>query len=426
MDKIICSLEEWDSIFDYYRPNGSSKTWYIKELKKLSRPLMWGEWNLYSEVGEMFDRGMMIGQITPKHSDKIEYVPLSEIQDRNHLYVINVYSYSFFADNLDIGFNCVSENYLNDIREGKSKIVMLFLYEGYSGSKGNYDLEIIEKWRVDANLPVNSIYYVSGNLLCRQIVEEKNLGYQGRPIQYFEPWNKYNENTIIDFKPVNQKNLYLTYNRNPRHHRVQLILNLLKHNIFDRGLISLSELVYKTPEDANVEHVDFLKNNAPFVISEGCDLFFNMCCNITKEDYEKTFISMVTETLVDEGTLFISEKVWKPIMVGHPFIVYGNLGTLKFLKSMGYRTFDKWVSEEYDNEPDSGKRCNMITEELIKLSTKTVEELKLIRSEMNEVCDHNQKWYKKLYNEKYGGVDVNGDLTKIFEEVWNELKNKNE
>lgn len=425
MNKILCSLEEWDTIFDYFRPNGSSKTWYIKELKRLSRPLMWGEWNLFTESGEMFDKGMMMGQITPKHSDKIEYVSYNEIFGRNHLYIINVYSYSFFSDNLDIGFNCVSENYLNDIREGKSKIVMLFLYEGYSGSKGNYDLEIIEKWRVDANLPVNSIYYVSGNLLCKQIVEEKNLGYQGRPIQYFEPWNKYNENTIIDFKPVNEKNLYLTYNRNPRHHRVQLILNLLKHNIFDRGLISLSELVYKTPEDANVEHVDFLKNNAPFVISEGCDLFFNMCCNITKEDYEKTFISMVTETLVDEGTLFISEKIWKPIMVGHPFIVYGNLGTLKFLKSMGYRTFDKWINEEYDNEPDSGKRCNMITEELVKLSTKTVEELKLIRSEMNEVCDYNQKWYKKLYDEKYGGIDINGDLTKIFEEVWNELKNKN-
>jgi hypothetical protein len=425
MDKIICSLEEWDTIFDYFRPNGSSKTWYIKELKRLSRPLMWGEWNLFTESGEMFDKGMMMGQITPKHSDKIEYVSYNEIFGRNHLYIINVYSYSFFSDNLDIGFNCVSENYLKDIREGKSKIVMMFLYEGYSGSKGNYDLEIIEKWRVDANLPVNSIYYVSGNLLCKQIVEEKKLGYQGRPIQYFEPWNKYNENTIIDFKPVNEKNLYLTYNRNPRHHRVQLILNLLKYNIFDRGLISLSELVYKTPEDANVEHVDFLKNNAPFVISEGCDLFFNMCCNITKEDYEKTFISMVTETLVDEGTLFISEKIWKPIMVGHPFIVYGNLGTLKFLKSMGYRTFDKWINEEYDNEPDSGKRCNMITEELVKLSIKTVEELKLIRSEMNEVCDYNQKWYKKLYDEKYGGIDINGDLTKIFEEVWNELKNKN-
>lgn len=422
MDKIICSLEEWDTIFDYYRPNGSSKTWYIKELKKLSQPLMWGEWNLYSEGGEMFDKGMMMGQITPKHSDMLEYVPFDQIQEGNHLYIINVYSYSFFIDNLDIGFGCISEKYLKDIKEGRSKIVMLFLYEGYSGSKGNYDLEIIEKWRVDADLPINSIYYVSGNLLCQQIVEEKKLGYLGRPIQYFEPWNKYNENTIIDFKPINEKNLYLSYNRNPRQHRVQLILNLLKHNIFGRGSISLSKLVYETPSDANVEHVEFLKNNTPFVISEGCDLFFNMCCNITKEDYEKTFISMVTETLVDEGTLFISEKIWKPIMVGHPFIVFGNLWTLKFLKSMGYKTFDKWINEEYDNELDSGKRCNMITDELVKLSTKTVEELKLIRNEMNEVCDHNQKWYKKLYDEKYGGIDINGDLTKIFEEVWNELK----
>jgi hypothetical protein len=422
MDKIICSLEEWDTIFDYYRPNGSSKTWYIKELKRLSRPLMWGEWNLFTESGEMFDKGMMMGQITPKHSDKIEYVPYNEIFGRNHLYIINVYSYSFFSDNFDIGFSCVSEKYLEDIRQGKSKIVMLFLYEGYSGSKGNYDLEVIEKWRVDANLPINSIYYVSGNLLCKQIVEEKNLGYQGRPIQYFEPWNKYNDNTIIEYKPINEKNLYLTYNRNPRQHRIQLILNLLKHDLFDRGLISLSQLVYDTPEDANQEHVEFLKNNTPFVISEGCDLFFNMCCNITKEDYEKTFISMVTETLVDEGTLFISEKIWKPIMVGHPFIVFGNLGTLKFLKSMGYKTFDKWINEEYDNEPDSGKRCNMITDELVKLSIKTEEELKLTRDEMNEVCDYNQKWYKKLYDEKYGGVDINGDLTKIFEEVWDELK----
>jgi hypothetical protein len=422
MDKIICSLEEWDSIFDYYRPNGSSKTWYIKELKRLSRPLMWGEWNLYSEGGDMFDKGMMMGQITPKHSDRLEYVPFDEIHGRNHLYVINVYSYSFFSDNLDIGFGCVSEKYLEDIREGKSKIVMLFLYEGYSGSKGNYDLEVIEKWRIDANLPVNSIYYVSGNLLCQKIVEEKGLGFQGRPIQYFEPWNKYNDNTIIEYKPINEKNLYLTYNRNPRQHRVQLILNLLKNNIFNRGLISLSQLVYDTPEDANQEHVEFLKNNTPFVISEGCDLFFNMCCNITKEDYEKTFISMVTETLVDEGTLFISEKIWKPIMVGHPFIVFGNLGTLKFLKSMGYKTFSRWIDEEYDNEPDSGKRCNMITDELVKLSTKSVKELKTIRNEMNEVCDHNQKWFKKLYSEKYGGIDVNGDLTKIFEEVWSELK----
>ena len=51
MSKIICSLEEWDSILDFYRPNGSSKSWYIKELKRISRPLMWGDWDIFSENG---------------------------------------------------------------------------------------------------------------------------------------------------------------------------------------------------------------------------------------------------------------------------------------------------------------------------------------------------------------------------------------
>jgi hypothetical protein len=53
MEKIICSLEEWDSIINYYRPNGSSKSWYLKELKQLSRPLMWGEWNIFNEDGKL-------------------------------------------------------------------------------------------------------------------------------------------------------------------------------------------------------------------------------------------------------------------------------------------------------------------------------------------------------------------------------------
>ena len=26
-NKIYCSLEDWDSVLDYYRPNGSSKSW---------------------------------------------------------------------------------------------------------------------------------------------------------------------------------------------------------------------------------------------------------------------------------------------------------------------------------------------------------------------------------------------------------------
>ena len=168
MEKIICSLEEWDSILNYYRPNGSSKTWYLKELKLLHRPLMWGDWNIFTEDGEVFEDRRLWDNVTPKHINCLEYVPYEEINNQPHIYIINVYSFSFFRDNENIGFKCVSEKYLNDIREGRSKIMLIFLYEGYSGSKGNYDLEIIEKWRIESNLPKDSIYYVSGNYLIQE------------------------------------------------------------------------------------------------------------------------------------------------------------------------------------------------------------------------------------------------------------------
>jgi len=182
MEKIICSLEEWDTILNYYRPNGSSRTWYLKELKKLSRPLMWGEWNVFTEDGDLFEDNRLWDNVTPKHINNLEYVPYEQIDNQPHIYVINVYSFSFFRDNENIGFKCVSEKYLDHVRKGQSKIMMIFLYEGYSGSKGNWDLEIIEKWRIESNLPEDSIFYVTGNYLIQDIIKQKGLKFQGRPI----------------------------------------------------------------------------------------------------------------------------------------------------------------------------------------------------------------------------------------------------
>jgi len=423
MEKIICSLEEWDSIINYYRPNGSSKSWYLKELKQLSRPLMWGEWNIFNEDGEIFENGMFKGIITPEHTNKMSYVPIESIGNQSHIYIINVYSFSFFADNIDIGFKCISEKYLNDIRHGKSKILMLYLYEGYSGSKGNFDLEIIEKWRIESGLPEDSIYFVTGNFMIEDILKNKGLKFQGRPIHYFEPWNKYDETEPVDFKPIDDKHLFLSYNRNPRPQRIQFLLLMLKEKLFHKGLISLNNLIYPPMPDDNLDDYNYLKDNAPFIIDHRFDLKYNLACNITKEDYERVFISMVTESLADDDTLFFSEKIWKPIMVGHPFLIYGNQYTLRYLKSLGYKTFDKWIDESYDDISDRVLRANKIVQELKKFENLSIDDLKKIRADMNEICKFNQSHYKKLYNEKYGNNNTNRDLENIFIEVWKEINN---
>ena len=421
MEKIICSLEEWDSIINYYRPNGSSKTWYIKELRKLTRPLMWGDWNIYTESGEMFDVGVFQSIITPYYSKKIEYLQYDKIEDNKHIYIINIYNVQFFNDNKEIGFKCISQKYLEDVRNGKSKIVMFFLFEGYSGSHGNNDLEIIEKWRIEAGLPVDSVYYVCGNLLCRILVNQKGYGYQARPVHHFEPWNKYDDPNIVEFKPVDNKYLFLSYNRAPRQHRVVFIIELMKQKLLNIGMVSLNKLIQDVPDDTPIEISEYLRNYTPLVIDEKYDLNYNLAINITKEDYEKTFVSVVTETLVDQGTIFFSEKIWKPIMVGHPFILLGNRFSLKYLKNIGYKTFDKWIDESYDNEADVSTRVKMIVNELKKFNSKSINELKKIREEMNEVCEYNKKHYNESYRMNYDDGDVSTSISNILDEVWKEL-----
>lgn len=413
MDKIICSLEEWDSVIDYHRPNGASKSWYLKELGELNRPLMWGNWDLFNENGEFFTSDFFKGKIAPNiYSTKIEYQTIDKIQENNHIYIINIYNVSFFYENLEIGFSCISEKYLDDVRNGKSKIVLMLLYEGTSGSKDNYDLEIVNKWRKDSNLPTNSIYFCCGNLLCNQITINKGLGITSIPMLDFETWNTYQDD-IVEYTPINDKNLFLNYNRNPRAHRIEFLSNVLNSNIFDRGLISLGKII-----DGDNE---FLINNSPITIDETSDLKFNKACNITKGDYEKTFLSVVSETLVDKDTLFITEKTWKPIMVGHPFMILGNQGTLKYLKSIGYKTFGLWINEEYDDISDSSARSIKIVNELEKLSKKSVEELVEIRKEMMEVCKHNYENFNNRLKMKYGENNINGDISNMFDIIWNKI-----
>ena len=96
MSKIICSLEEWDSIINYNRPNGSSKTWYVKELKRLSRPLMWADWNIFSEQGDMFDGDMFKNLVATNYFNNMEYREEKDIKNETHLYTINVFNPNYF------------------------------------------------------------------------------------------------------------------------------------------------------------------------------------------------------------------------------------------------------------------------------------------------------------------------------------------
>ena len=71
-----------------------------------------------------------------------------------------------------------------------------------------------------------------------------------------------------------------------------------------------------------------------------------------QQHYDSTACSIVLETLFDadgSGGAFLTEKTFKCVKHGHPFVLFAPPGSLASLRRMGYRTFDHCIDTSYDH-----------------------------------------------------------------------------
>ena len=394
-NKILCSVEPWDSILGVNRPNGTSRTWYYEEKGTPEE--------LYTLTKDIILNGTqqdVVVNSTLFHSlENLEKVEIHEIGDRKHLYIIRVQNHMFFEKNLNIGFRPISPKVLVDVKEGRALIVVECTAEGTYFKHAGTELTVIDRWREKQELPPYSIHVISGNLLAEQIAQDNQLKIHAYGVSTFErsfpiPLEiKQNIDKNIEYKPIDSQNLFLSYNRTQRTHRGFLVAMLNEYNLLKRGKISyqLSDINFDNinPSLYNKQKWLLLKNKGPQFIDD--NQVENLADSLPVEHYEQTFISLITETTVNSRCIFFSEKIFKPIAVGHPFILLGNPFSLKKLKEMGYRTFDKWIDESYDDITDNFARTIAIVREIEKLKTLTEEQLKAMRIEMNEVTLHNKR-----------------------------------
>jgi hypothetical protein len=101
-----------------------------------------------------------------------------------------------------------------------------------------------------------------------------------------------------------------------------------------------------------------------------------------------TWVSVVSEASFadSDNTIFISEKMFKPIACMHPFIVVGNKGSLTKLKEMGYKTFEGFIDESYDQLP-TFERFDAIINAIKKIDT--IEDKMTWYKSMEDILTHN-------------------------------------
>jgi hypothetical protein len=110
----------------------------------------------------------------------------------------------------------------------------------------------------------------------------------------------------------------------------------------------------------------------------------------------KSFLFLVTETHTEPELMFFSEKIYKPISIGMPFICLGNPGSLKMLRDQGFITFHDWINESYDIDMPLERRIDVICNEILKFNGLSDARKKEIRYDMHEYTVHNQNLLKLL------------------------------
>ena len=146
---------------------------------------------------------------------------------------------------------------------------------------------------------------------------------------------------------------------------------------------------YEMPEFRN--NIDHL----PAVGTVKFNLFDNAWGDATVDGsaYRDTYFSLVTETVFNYPYSFRTEKIWKPIAVGHPWIAVANRGFYRDIRNLGFRTFGHAVDESFDlidNSQDRIERIAQVVEDLCQ------QDLASFYKECYNVCKYNQELYTEM------------------------------
>jgi hypothetical protein len=102
-----------------------------------------------------------------------------------------------------------------------------------------------------------------------------------------------------------------------------------------------------------------------------------------------SMIYVPTETVYFGQRLHITEKTFKAIAMGMPFVLVAPAGSLGYLKEYGFQTFDDIWDESYDQETDDLKRLEKVVELLKKVDQASSAEKQQIWQRASEVAAYN-------------------------------------
>jgi len=301
-------------------------------------------------------------------------------------------------------FSGISEKALKQVRENKAVIMIYQPMEGYSTDwLGNDVFEIVYDEIIKYKLNSKNILYVTGN--CKLKEDYKKWKPKSKYSKLDDiVVHSFNNERYLDFRSKwdiadlkskkKRKKYFLCYNRTPRGHRLYLLSLLHGCGLISKGFISCQKFdsswlngyfinlgFGRNLRSRMLTLIKEFNKGTPYIVDVD-EWNTNHFDTSPAWPYEESFFSVTTNTLFEEDSIFLDEKVWKPILNYHPFIFVGCSGSLEELRRQGFKTFHPFIDESYDKEKHPVKRMMLISKEVERLCSYTFEEM--------------ESWYEQL------------------------------
>lgn len=189
---------------------------------------------------------------------------------------------------------------------------------------------------------------------------------------------------------------YLFLNGRGRPHREAALRKLrgrglLEHSLWTNldsgnGPVQTLHPAYEVPR---------YRNNATTDHYVKFELFDNEWGEIYLEPapYIDTYFSLVSETVFDIPYSFRTEKTWKPIVMGHPWITIANRGFYRDMHDLGFQTYSHVIDESFDSIDNGEDRLDRIVEIVQDLCR---QDLPAFLKECYNVSKYNQHHHREV------------------------------
>jgi hypothetical protein len=201
-----------------------------------------------------------------------------------------------------------------------------------------------------------------------------------------------------------------------RQHRLEILYHIFKNNLAhnhiscpavcpSENISILDAIIPLKSKYPDIESV-FSSRTLPINFAGENNHPMHSCWLSLFDESAESLLYLVTETVATGRRLHLTEKTFKPIALGMPFVIVGTCGSLEYLRSYGFRTFGHLWDESYDLAEDNVRieRIASLLRSLDELSAAAKQQL---FESAHEVIEHN---WNHFYNGGFEAV------------LWAELK----